>query len=89
MGSRYTYDETSPFVGSPKGTPRSFAGMRSISGLGIPTPVESIKQALVHSRNELVLLFSRCDSLFQLIVPRFEDYNNLFRIVRQIKILKS
>ncbi len=57
-------DEYSPFISSPKvgdGTPlRSFnAAVRSISGLSLPTPVDRIKHALVHSRNELVMLFSR------------------------------
>ncbi|PSC73946.1 sucrose synthase [Micractinium conductrix] len=48
-----------PFLASPRGviTPRTFT--RSLSFAG-GTPSEILKAGLVHSRNELVLLFSRC-----------------------------
>lgn len=48
-----------PFLASPRGllTPR---GLSRMSSFGATTPVDIIKEGLVHNRNELVLLFSRC-----------------------------
>lgn len=50
---------TQPFLASPRGilTPRTLT--RSLSFAG-GTPSEILKAGLVHSRNELVLLFSKC-----------------------------
>jgi hypothetical protein len=50
-------DEESPFLSSPKGTPRSMT-MQNFTG--IPgQAIDHVREALVHNRNELVLLFSR------------------------------
>ncbi|KAI3433440.1 hypothetical protein D9Q98_003254 [Chlorella vulgaris] len=48
-----------PFLSSPRGviTPRTLTRSLSFSG---GTPSDIIKAGLVHNRNELVLLFSRC-----------------------------
>lgn len=58
-------NDLSPFYMSPRGTPsvtpRAYLGrMSSTAGAdGSPNPCDCLKQALIHSRNELVLLFSR------------------------------
>lgn len=55
--------ELSPFYSSPKGTPpltpRPSLSRIASHGDGF-TPCQMLKYALIHSRNELVLLFTRC-----------------------------
>jgi hypothetical protein len=48
-------DGASPFFGSP----RLVTPARTSSAQGLDSPLDQIKQALIHNRNELVLLFSR------------------------------
>lgn len=63
MSSLPRSSDGDPFYSSPRGTPRSMNTLRSVSGLGVPSPLDHIKHALINSRNELVLLFSRCGTL--------------------------
>jgi len=52
-------EQESPFLSSPKGTPRSMT-MQNFTGIPGPA-IDHVRDALVHNRNELVLLFSRSD----------------------------
>ena len=53
------HNGSSPFTRSPTSTPRGAASKGDLAGSGAAEPLASLRGALVHSRNELVLLFSR------------------------------
>lgn len=54
------YSPDSPFLGSPRGTPKGIRSLHSMGSLsGMPDPYEQFKTALTHNRNEIAMILSR------------------------------